>query len=75
MAAIGIVLLLALHIVLIFLSLSFGLSVFLILPFVYIVAMFGFISTYAAYPIIDRYMIAPYATKNVSDELEELTEE
>ena len=30
-----------------------------------IFALIGFITTYAAYPIIDRYMIAPYANENV----------
>jgi hypothetical protein len=61
MAVLGMGLLILLHLFLIFLSLSYGVSLFLVLPLIYILAMFGFISTYAAYPIIDRYMIAPYA--------------
>lgn len=75
MAMLGIVFLLALHIVLIFVTLSFGFSIFLVLPLVYIVAMFGFIATYASYPIIDRYMIAPYAKQEALEESEEITEE
>ncbi len=75
MAALGIVLLLALHIVAIFLSLSYGISIFLVLPLVYLLAMLGFIATYAAYPIIDRYMIAPYAKQESLDVPEEITEE
>lgn len=33
----------------------------LILPFLYYLSFTAFMSAYAAYPIIDRYMIAPYA--------------
>ncbi|MBO5939434.1 MAG: DUF624 domain-containing protein [Clostridia bacterium] len=62
MALIGFVVFLAFHIVLIILLLPIGISIPLVLPFVYILALFGFISTYAAYPIIDRYMIQPYET-------------
>ena len=75
MAILGIVLLVVLHIVLLFLSLSYGLSVFLVLPLIYIVSMIAFIATYAAYPIIDRYMIAPYAKQESLDEPEEFVEE
>ena len=60
LALLGIVLLVALHIFLIFLLLPIGVSIPFILPFFYIVAVIGFISVYAAYPIIDKYMIAPY---------------
>lgn len=68
MAVMGIAILIVLHFFLIFLSLSYGLSVFLVLPLIYILAMFGFISTYAAYPIIDRYMIAPYVKNDASED-------
>ncbi len=64
MAFLGFIVLLALHIGLIFLALAYGLTVFIVLPFVYILALVGFIATYAAYPIIDKYMIAPYANQN-----------
>ena len=66
MALLGFVLLLALHIFLIILFLPIGISIPLVLPFVYILALFGFISTYAAYPIIDRYMIQPYEASQKS---------
>ncbi len=61
LAFLGIALLLVLHVAAILISMSFGISLFLILPFIYLLAYLGFIGTYAAYPIIDRYMIAPYA--------------
>ncbi len=75
MAILGIVLLVVLHVALIILSLAYGLSVFLVLPLVYVVAMFAFMATYAAYPIIDRYMIAPYVKKEAPAPIEEPTEE
>jgi len=68
MAFLGFIVLLALHIGLIFLALAYGLTVFIVLPFVYILALVGFIATYAAYPIIDKYMIAPYVNENVDEE-------
>ena len=57
-----------LHIVVILMSLSVGISIPLILPLFYIMALMGFISTYAAYPVIDKYMIAPYASQKTSDD-------
>ena len=72
MALLGILLLLALQIFLIILLLPIGISIPLVLPFVYILALLGFIGTYAAYPVIDRYMIAPYQK---SEETDEATEE
>lgn len=50
-----------------------GIAIPLILPLLYYLAVTSFTCAYAAYPIIDRYMIAPYA-KTSSDE-EESTEE
>jgi uncharacterized membrane protein YesL len=60
----GILLLVLLNVGLIVLFLPMGISVFLVLPFVYIFSFIGFISTYSAYPIIDRYMIEPYESLN-----------
>ena len=57
MAILGILLLLAIHIFLILLILPYGLAVVLILPFVYALAAIGFMATYAAYPVIEKYMI------------------
>ncbi len=75
MALLGIILLLAIHVVLIILLIPVGISIPLVIPFVYILAMFGFIATYAAYPIIDRYMIAPYQSEDTdSDALPEESE-
>lgn len=68
MALLGIIILLVIHIVLIILLLPIGISIPLVLPFVYILAILGFIVSYAAYPVIDRYMIAPYKTDETSDE-------
>lgn len=72
MALLGFVLFLALHILLIIFLLPIGISIPLVLPFVYILGVFGFISTYAAYPVIDRYMIQPY--ENTESSLEESEE-
>ena len=73
MALIGLILLFGLHLFLIVLFLPMGISVPLILPLVYVVAVIGFMSTYAAYPVIDRYMIAPY--ERVDDSLPAATED
>ena len=48
-----------------------GLAIPVILPFFYYLAVNAFMSTYAAYPIIDRYMIAPYQKVEGDDEYEE----
>ncbi len=68
MAVLGIILLLALHIALVILLLPYGISIPIVLPFVYIMATFLFISTYAAYPIIDKYMIEPYKNEDAESE-------
>ena len=60
MAFLGLILLFGLHIVLIIWLMPMGISLPLVIPFVYILGVIGFIATYAAYPIIDRYMIQPY---------------
>ncbi len=75
MAILGILLLIVIHVALIFLALAYGLSAFIVLPLVYIVSMFAFISTYAAYPIIDRYMIAPYQKSELPEASDEEIEE
>lgn len=67
MAYIGLILLLALHIFLIIWLFPMGISIPLVIPFVYILGLIGFITVYAAYPVIDRYMIQPYEN-NSSDE-------
>ena len=68
MAFLGLILLLGLHILFIVLLLPMGISIPLVLPFVYILAIIGFITVYAAYPVIDRYMISPYETDQKKDD-------
>ncbi len=70
-ALLSLVVLIALHIVIIIMFLSIGISIPLVLPMFYAMALFGFISTYAAYPVIDKYMIAPYKTENNENETDE----
>ena len=68
LALLGIVLLTAIHIFLIIIFIPRGISIPIVLPFFYILAATAFMSCYAAYPIIDKYMIAPYAAANDDDE-------
>ena len=70
MAYIGIIFLLALHIFLVIWLLPMGISIPLVVPFVYILGLIGFITVYAAYPIIDRYMIQPYEEEKNDEEPE-----
>ncbi len=67
MALLGIVLLVVLNFFAIVWGLSIGLSVTLILPFFYLSALWGFIGVYAAYPVIQKYMIDPYIQKTVEE--------
>ena len=62
MAALGLVLLAAANIGLVLLLTPFNAVSGLpfVLPMLYLLAVASFITTYAAYPIIDRYMIAPF---------------
>ena len=48
--------------------LSIGISVPLVIPIFYAMSLFTFITTYAAYPVIDKYMIAPYASEQKNEE-------
>ncbi len=74
MAFLGIALLLIIHILLVFVFIPLGISIPFVLPFVYLIATVGFIATYAGFPIIQKYMIDPYATPTASDS-EEIPEE
>ena len=69
MAFLGLIFLFALHFFLIILMFPMGISIPFVLPLLYVIAVIGFIGTYAAYPIIDRYMIAPYESEQVEDEI------
>ena len=68
LALLGIILLVVIHILLIFLFLPIGISIPIILPFFYLLAATSFMATYAAYPVIDKYMIAPYLDEKGNDE-------
>lgn len=69
-AFVGIILFLALHLAFIIWLLPMGISIPLVLPFIYVPAIIGFISVYAAYPVIDKYLITPYKNEQESSEEE-----
>ena len=73
MALLGIILLVAFNIVLFFAfsATPLGIAIPLILPFIYFLSFTAFTSAYAAYPIIDRYMIAPYVGVDAEENDEE----
>jgi uncharacterized membrane protein YesL len=72
LALLGIILFVGLHFALILLLMSTPFGFVVILPLVYLVAVTAFMAGYASYPIIDRYLIEPYAS-NESDDFEYLT--
>ncbi len=67
-ALISLVALIAIHLFIIIMFLSIGISVPLVIPIFYAMSLFTFITTYAAYPVIDKYMIAPYASEQKNEE-------
>ena len=71
MAALGIVLIIGINLLLILGGLSIGLATPVILPFFYLLGVSGFITTYAAYPVIKKYMIDPYTTNDDADHEDE----
>ena len=74
MGILGILLITGLHVFLFPLLIATPLSgIPIILPFLWYMAAVTFTSAYAAYPVIDKYMIAPY--KNQTNEEEETAEE
>ena len=70
MAVLGIALIVSINVLLfaLFAMTPLGIAIPLILPFLYLLAVISFTTAYAAYPVIDRYMIAPYQT---ADDVEE----
>ena len=74
LALIGIIIIIGLNAALIILCLPTGFTLPVVLPFVYMVGVVSFVSTYAAYPVIDKYMIAPYATNEETEYNEEENE-
>ena len=77
MAVLGIALITAINVVLfaLFSMTPLGIAIPLILPLLYFLAVTAFTSAYAAYPIIDRYMIVPYKHLNEEDEADEYEED
>ena len=65
MALLGLALVTAFAALLIFCFLPMGLGVTLVLPLIYYLGVCAFIYTYAAYPVIKKYMIDPVETKNL----------
>ena len=68
LALLGIILLAIFHIFLIIVCIPVGISIPIILPFFYMLAATAFMACYAAYPIIDKYMISPYVTETDEEE-------
>ena len=68
MALLGLILLIGFHLLLIFTLFPMGISIPLVLPLFYILSISGFIATYAAFPVIDQYMIAPYQSTQEEDQ-------
>lgn len=60
MAVLGVVLLIGLNVFLFIGLMQFNIAIGLILPLFYIMAIPAFITSYAAYPVIKKYMIDPY---------------
>lgn len=68
MALLGLAIVTGIAVLLIVLFLPMGLGVTLVLPFIYYLGLCGFIYTYAAYPVIEKYMIAPVTVAQVESE-------
>jgi len=72
MGVLGILMIVGFHVFLLLLLISTPLSGLpIILPFLWFLAAVTFTSAYAAYPIIDRYMIAPYTGNEDTEEVDE----
>ncbi len=67
MALVGIALWIALFVLLSLVLVSFGIYAVLILPMIFFFGSAGFMYTYAAWPILERYMIAPTPAKAAAD--------
>ena len=71
MAFLGIALLTAIDLGLIALFFPLNIPIPIILPFFYYISFTSFTSAYAAYPVIDKYMIAPYQKQEATEEIDE----
>lgn len=70
MALLGIILMVGLNVLLIIGGLTINLAFPIILPFFYLLSFSGFICAYAAYPVIEKYMIKPYEKPDNDDNAE-----
>ena len=68
LALLGIILFLGIHLLLIFFLMPTPFGFVIILPLLYALAIVGFMGTYAGYPIIDKYLIAPYVEETDNEE-------
>lgn len=68
MALLGIAALIGVMLLLALLLLQVNVYAVLILPFIFFLGFAGFMHTYAAYPVIERYMIAPPAKEDEAEE-------
>ena len=64
MAILGIVIMAALNLLLILMFMPLNVIIPIIIPFFYFLAISGFMTTYAAYPVIEKYMIEGVNTSN-----------
>ena len=73
MAVLGMVLIISINVLLfaLFAMTPLGIAIPLILPFMYLLAVLSFTAAYAAYPVIDRYMIEPYKSQQDDEETDE----
>ncbi len=76
LAVVGMAVITSINVVLfpIFAMTPLGIAIPLILPFLYYLAVTSFTSAFAAYPIIDRYMIEPYRSNQDDEEEYEETD-
>ena len=75
MGLLGLIVLIGGSLAIIIPSLGAGFSLPLILPIFYLPALCGFVTSYAAFPIIQRYMIDPYMQPDDEAEDEESADE
>ena len=68
MAMLGVGLLIGINALLVFAFGSVNIVIPLILPVLYFLPVTAFITTYAAYPVIDRYMIEPFRNRESQKE-------
>lgn len=74
LALLGLLIVSAIAIVPIILLMPLGLGVAIVLPLIYYLGVCSFIYTYAAYPILDRYMINPVAPTDTAKDCPDETE-